>query len=158
VATAIAFAVCPFLGLSQNLADSLNYGHLYALETPSETSFYTNAEVLLAVLGEWQQQPSVYGFNGGPVDAGDLLNFVGGYGSEPTQQFNLSEWEVSQNYGEGNTELSYLGSDPGVLFAFLKRSPFDEVNGANYVGYTNLKTWHIEVVTTQGVWSWYWMQ
>jgi hypothetical protein len=146
-----------FAGFSQNLADSLSFGYLYAEQTPSQTTFYANANVLLAVLGEWQQQPSVYDFTGGGVETADLLNFVGGYASE-APEFNFVDWEVAQNYGEGNSELHYLGNDKTVLFGFLKRSPYDEVNEANYVGFTNLITWHIEVIKSTGVWTYFWMQ
>ena len=137
----------------QNLADSLD-GWCYRVNE----SFYFNSSSILDVIVVYiTSGPSSFDLNGdGFVDTQDLLSAMGGYGvTAPTP--NFADFVPFDDFGEGNTWCTYIGTDPTILFGWLHRTPFDEVTDPNYLGY-DVYTYTFDLVTTSGTFVHYFVQ
>lgn len=137
----------------QSLGDILQGSyHCYRAEYPDGTNTYHfNADVMLKLLGDWQTNPSAFDLNDDQiVDTPDLLAGVGGYGALQPDYPPLTDFTPFDDFGEGNTWLTYTGSDPDIVFGWMHRTPYDETNDPNYVGYEGIYTWTLDVVRSSG--------
>ena len=120
--------------------------HCYRVEYPNSNTYHFNSAVLLDLLGDWQTNPSAFNLNDDQIiDTQDLLSGLAGYESLPPD-VPLEDYTPFDNFGEGNTWLTYTGDDPDIVFGWMHRTPYDETNDGNYVGYENIYTWHLDVV------------
>jgi hypothetical protein len=145
----------------QSLGDILQGDyHCYRAEYPDGTNTYHfNASVMLELLGDWQTNPSAFDLNDDQiVDTPDLLAGVGGYGSPQPDHPPLTDFTPFDDFGEGNTWLTYTGSDPDIVFGWMHRTPYDETNDANYVGYEGIYTWTLDVVRSSGTVYYYFVK
>jgi len=125
--------------------------HCYRVEYPDSNSYHFNASVMLELIGDWQTTPSAFDLNDDQiVDTPDMLDGVGGYGAPQPNYPSLADFTPFDNFGEGNTWLTYTGSDPDIVFGWMHRTPYDETNEANYVGYEGIYTWALDVVRSSG--------
>lgn len=124
--------------------------HCYRVEYPDSNSYHFNASIMNDLLGDWLTSQSAFDLNDDQiVDTPDLLAGIGGYGSIPPY-VPLQDYTPFDNFGEGNTWLTYTGSDPDIVFGWMHRTPYDESNDANYVGYEGIYTWTLDVVRSSG--------
>ena len=147
-------AITPEQRLATQSLEELLQGeyHCYRAEYPDGSdTYHFNASVMLELIGDWQTNPSAFDLNDDQiVDTPDMLNGIGGYGSLQPNYPSLAEFTPFDNFGEGNTWLTYTGSDPDIIFGWMHRTPYDETNEANYVGYEGIYTWTLDVVRSSG--------
>jgi len=137
----------------QSLGDILQGDyHCYRAEYPDgSNTYHFNASVMLELLGDWQTNPSAFDLNDDQiVDTPDLLAGVGGYAAPEPDYPPLTDFTPFDDFGEGNTWLTYTGSDPDIVFGWMHRTPYDETNDPNYVGYEGIYTWTLDVVRSSG--------
>ena len=146
---------------AQTLADSLagQTFMCYRVEwsTDSTTHHFTNVSLFLNLLGQYGATgPSAYDLTGEPgVQADDMLVALGSY--QAPQPIPIPNWEdftPFDNFGEGNTWMTYTGPDPTIAFGWLHRTPFDEAGDGNSLSY-QIKTFEFDVVTNTGVWVYF---
>ena len=97
---------------------------------------------------------SVYGSEGAnywdvnsdyEVNTSDLIKLLTVYDTEIDASPDFSCYDISSNFGEGNTWLDYTCDDSSISFGWIHRTPYDEINGGNYAGY-NLYSFTLDVV------------
>jgi len=79
------------------------------------------------------------------VNTSDLIKLLTVYDTQIDTSPDFSCYDISSNFGEGNTWLDYTCTDPSISFGWIHRTPYDEINGGNYVGY-NLYSFTLDVV------------
>ena len=142
----------------QHLADSLQGTYTcYRVEGEVNT-YHFNSSTLLDLLGAFGTSPSMFDLNDdGQVNSSDILAAVGGYAAPPPTIPDFTLFSIFDNFGEGNTWLWYLGDDPSVSFGWLHRTPFDEAEDANYIGF-NIKTFTFDQVGVDGITYFYFVR
>lgn len=150
---ALLLCLLPLSVFSQNLADSLG-GICYRINE----SYYFETSTLLDVIGQFNTPgPSSFDLNGDQyVDTQDLLIAVGAYGTT-APPLDLTQFVPFDDFGEGNTWCTYIGTDPSIIFGWLHRTPFDETTDPNYLGY-DVYTYTFDLVTTGGTFVHYFVQ
>ncbi len=150
-----------FVGLTtqaQTVEELLQGNYACYKVEEDQTTYYTNTTLFVALLGQFgSTSPSSFDLNSdGVVSTTDIILAIGGYGNTAYPP-DLSEFTVNQDFGEGNTWLDYNGSDDTILFGWFHRTPFDENNPANYVGWEGIYTFVLDLVTTQGTRYYYYL-
>ena len=132
-----------------------NSFHCYMVEYPDSTTYhFTSSDLLNHVIGGYgSTNPSAFDLDGsGVVNTTDVTLAVGGYGNPESSTLpDFYDFVPNGNFGEGNTWMSYTGENPTVSFGWLHRTPFDESNPANYIGYDNIFTYTFDLITDGGV-------
>lgn len=148
---ALIFCLLALPSFGQHLADSLQGSYTCYWVEGDPSTYHFNATTLLDLLGDYGTTPSAFDLNGdGQVGTADILEAVGGYAAPPPNLPDFTLFAIFDNFGEGNTWLWYLGDDPDISFGWLHRTPFDEVEDANYTGF-NINTFTFDVVGVNSI-------
>ena len=95
--------------------------------------------------------PNYWDVNGDQeVNTSDLIQLLTAYDTEIDVSPDFSCYDIFSNFGEGNTWLDYACDEPSISFGWIHRTPYDEINGGNYMGY-NLYSFTIDVVHQDSV-------
>lgn len=141
----------------ESLGDLLegNY-HCYRAEYPDSNTYHFNTSVNNDFLTTWNSSPSEFDLNDDQqINTEDLLLNLTGFGNPQPPYPPLIEFTPFQNFGEGNTWLTYTGNNPDISFGWLHRTPYDETNDPNYVGYEGIYTWTLDVVGINNITYYY---
>jgi hypothetical protein len=133
--------------------------HCYRAEYPDSNTYHFNTSVNNEFLAAWNNTPSEFDLNDDQyVNTHDLLLNLTGFGNPQPEYPPFSNFTPFQTFGEGNTWLTYTGSDSGISFGWMHRTPYDEDNPMTYSGYENIYTWTLDVVKGDEIIFYYFVQ
>ena len=133
--------------------------HCYRAEYPNSNTYHFNTPVNNEFLAAWNNTPSEFDLNDDQyVNTHDLLLNLTGFGAPQPGHPPFSDFTPFQTFGEGNTWLTYTGSDSGISFGWMHRTPYDEDNPMTYSGYENIYTWTLDVVKGDEIIFYYFVQ
>jgi len=133
--------------------------YCYRVEYPDSNTYHSNALVNNEFLAAWNNPPSEFDLNDDQyVNTHDLLLNLTGFGNPQPEYPPFSDFTPYQTFGEGNTWLTYIGTDPDISFGWMHRTPYDETNETTYNGYENIYTWTLDVVTEDEIVFYYFVE
>jgi len=133
--------------------------HCYRVEYADSNTYHFNTSVNNNFLSEWNTSPSEFDINSDQyVNTGDLLLNLIGFGNPQPDYPPFTDFTPFQTFGEGNTWLTYTGSDENISFGWMHRTPYDETNETTYSGYENIYTWTLDVVTEDEIVFYYFVE
>jgi hypothetical protein len=136
-----------------------NNFYCYRAKYPDSNTYHFNVGVNNDFLTAFDNPPSEFDLNDdGDVDTQDVLLNLTGFGNPQPEYPPLIDFTPFENFGEGNTWLIYTGDNPDISFGWLHRTPYDETNPPNYIGYENIYTWTLDVVTSDNIIYYYFVE
>ena len=88
----------------------------------------------------------------------DVLLNLSGFGVPQPAYPSFEDFTPFQTFGEGNTWLTYTGSDSAISFGWMHRTPYDETNEPTYSGYDDIYTWTLDVVKEDEILFYYFVE
>mgnify|MGYP003140576555 FL=1 len=133
--------------------------YCFRAEYPDSNTYHFNVPVNNEFLAAFNSPPSEFDLNDDQhVNTLDVLLNLSGFGNPQPEHPSLADFTPFQTFGEGNTWLTYTGSDSNISFGWMHRTPYDESNAANYSGYEDIYTWTLDVVTFEDIIYYYFVQ
>jgi|TARA_R110000851_G_scaffold51900_4_gene122900 hypothetical protein len=130
--------------------------HCYRAKYPDSNTYHFNALVNNEFLTAWNNTPSEFDLNDDQyMNTHDLLLNLTGFGNPQPNHPTFSDFTPYQTFGEGNTWLTYNGTDSDISFGWMHRTPYDETNETTYNGYENIYTWTLDIVGLDNITSYY---
>tara|TARA_R110002074_G_scaffold115453_2_gene246332 strand:- start:166 stop:729 length:564 start_codon:yes stop_codon:yes gene_type:complete len=125
-----------------------NNFHCYRVQYLDSNTYHFNTSVNNEFLAAWNSPPSEFDLNDDQqVNTQDMLLVYFNFGNPQPEYPMFLDFTPYQTFGEGNTWLTYTGSDPAISFGWMHRTPYDETNEVTYSGYEDIYTWTLDVVT-----------
>ena len=154
----VPYAKTKSLGSSlEELLDSDFY--CFRAQYPDSNTYHFNVPVNNEFLAAFNSPPSEFDLNDDQhVNTQDVLLNLSGFGNPEPAYPSFADFTPFQTFGEGNTWLTYTGSDSNISFGWMHRTPYDESNAANYSGYEDIYTWTLDVVTFEDIIYYYFVQ
>jgi hypothetical protein len=145
---------------SQSIEDLFNNEfYCYRVQYPDSNTYHFNTSVNNNFLAEWNYSPSEFDLNDDQqMNTLDLLLSLSGFGNPQPDYPSFVDFTPFQTFGEGNTWLTYTGSNEDISFGWMHRTPYDEANGPTYGGYENIYTWTLDVVTEDEIVFYYFVE
>tara|TARA_R110000751_G_scaffold32636_5_gene81913 strand:- start:111 stop:680 length:570 start_codon:yes stop_codon:yes gene_type:complete len=145
---------------SQSLEELLNDEfYCYRTQYPDSNTYHFNTSVNNNFLAEWNNSPSEFDLNDDQqMNTLDLLLNLSGFGNPQPDYPSFVDFTPFETFGEGNTWLTYTGSNEDISFGWMHRTPYDEVNKPTYGGYENIYTWTLDVVTEDKIVFYYFVE
>ena len=124
---------------NQSLEELFNNDfYCYRVDYPDSNTYHSNASVNNEFLAAWNNPPSEFDLNDDQqVNTQDMLLNLTGFGNPQPGYPPFSDFTPYQTFGEGNTWLTYTGSDPDISFGWMHRTPYDETNIMDMKTYTH---------------------
>jgi|GEM_PF-3935117 hypothetical protein len=130
--------------------------YCYRAEYPDSNTYHFNIAVNNEFLSAFNSPPSEFDLNDdGDINTQDVLLNLTGFGNPQPEYPPFIDFTPFQNFGEGNTWLTYIGNNPNISFGWLHRTPYDEINDPNYIGYEDIYTWTLDVVGANNITYYY---
>lgn len=145
---------------SQSLEELFNNEfYCYRVQYPDSNTYHFNTSANNNFLAEWNNSPSEFDLNDDQqMNTLDLLLNLSGFGIPQPDYPPLTNFTPFQTFGEGNTWLTYTGTNEDISFGWMHRTPYDEVNDPTYGGYENIYTWTLDVVTGDDIIFYYFVE
>jgi len=145
---------------SQSLEELFNNEfYCYRVQYPDSNTYHFNTSVNNNFLAEWNNSPSEFDLNDDQkMNTLDLLLNLSGFGNPQPDYPSFVDFTPFQTFGEGNTWLTYTGSNEDISFGWMHRTPYDEANEPTYGGYENIYTWTLDVVTEDEIVFYYFVE
>lgn len=136
-----------------------NEFYCYRVQYPDSNTYHFNASVNNDFLADWNNPPSEFDLNDDQqVNTQDMLLNLIGFGNFEPEYPSFEDFTPFQTFGEGNTWLTYTGSDSDISFGWMHRTPYDEFNESNYSGYEDIYTWTLDVVKEDEILFYYFVE
>lgn len=141
----------------EELLDSDFY--CYRAQYPDSNTYHFNVSVNNEFLTAFNSPPSEFDLNDDQyVNTQDVLLNLSGFGNPEPAYPSFADFTPFQTFGEGNTWLTYTGSNPDIEFGWMHRTPYDEINEPAYGGYENIYTWTLDVVKEDEIIFYYFVE
>jgi hypothetical protein len=136
-----------------------NEFYCYRGKYPEINTYHFNTSVNNNFLADWNDPPSPFDLNDDQqVNTQDMLLNLSGFGIPEPDYPPFTDFTPYQTFGEGNTWLTYTGSDSTINFGWMHRTPYDEPNEPTYGGYINIYTWTLDVVKDDEIVFYYFVE
>ena len=133
--------------------------YCYRAKYPDSSTYHFNTSVNNDFLAAFSSPPSEFDLNDdGDVNTQDVLLNLTGFGNPQPDYPPFTDFTPFENFGEGNTWLTYTGNNPDISFGWMHRTPYDETNPPNYSGYENVYTWTLDVVKEDEIVFYYFVE
>ena len=133
--------------------------YCFRAEYPDSNTYHFNTAVNNDFLAAFNSPPSEFDLNDDQhVNTLDVLLNLSGFGNPQPEYPSFADFTPFQTFGEGNTWLTYTGSDSNISFGWMHRTPYDEFNEPNYSGYEDIYTWTLDVVGQDEITFYYFVQ
>lgn len=133
--------------------------YCYRVQYLDSNTYHFNTSVNGKFLQAWNSPPSEFDLNDDQqVNTQDMLLNLTGFGNPQPGYPPFSDFTPYQTFGEGNTWLTYTGSDPAISFGWMHRTPYDETNEVTYSGYEDIYTWTLDIVGTEDIVYYYFVE
>ena len=142
--------------LDDLLSDSF---YCYRAQYPDSNTYHFNVLANNEFLAAFNSPPSEFDLNDDQhVNTLDVLLNLSGFGNPQPAYPSFEDFTPFQTFGEGNTWLTYTGSDSTISFGWMHRTPYDETNEPSYSGYENIYTWTLDVVKQDDIIFYYFVE
>ena len=144
------------ISLSDLLAGNF---YCYRAQYTDSNTYHFNTSVNNKFLADWNDPPSEFDLNDDQqVNTQDMLLNLSGFGNPQPAYPSFEDFTPFQTFGEGNTWLTYTGSDSAISFGWMHRTPYDETNEPTYSGYDDIYTWTLDVVKEDEILFYYFVE